>query len=88
MFFRADHASATVSVMVDFDTIPKDKLALLAEVDLPDNTEVANLKDELDKALADLTEQEEAVANLRKINELDQEEIKIQLISSVLRKMY
>ena len=65
MFFRAEHTHSNPSVMVDFDSIPKDKLELILGVDF---AEIDSVKDELEKTKSDLTEAEEALITVRKIN--------------------
>ena len=65
MFFEAKHEKSNPSVSIDYDSIPKDKLMLLAGVG-EDNTNVEALKDELEKTKLDLNKTEEALANLRK----------------------
>ena len=68
MFFEAKHEKSNPSISVDFDSIPKEKLVLIAGNEAPETEEeVAALKEELEKAKFDLNETEEALANLRKV---------------------
>lgn len=64
MFFKAEHEKSNPSVMVDFDSIPKEKLELILGADF---SEIDELKKELEKTKSDLNTTEEALINLRKI---------------------
>jgi hypothetical protein len=80
MFFRADNNDGTTStVMVDFDSIPKEKLDMLAGNSSEDMEEIKkaleSTTDELEKAKMDLNTTEEALANLRSINNSTLDEV-------------
>lgn len=76
MFFKAEYGESSVSVMTDFDSIPQEKLELLARIDSDDSAEKLKVKEEeLEKAKADLLSIEDDVVNLRKIDNSRIEEI-------------
>ena len=78
MFFKQDYGTKTVSVMVDFDSIPKDKLELIGNVVFEDEDltkELQATKDELEKAKYDLNETEEGMLQLRQLDTKNAEKI-------------
>ena len=85
MFFEAKHEKSNPSVSIDYDSIPKEKLLLLAGVE--ENQNVDALKEELEKTKYDLNQTEEALTNLRKVTNGSTETInKLQEANVVLEK--
>lgn len=87
MFFEAKHEKSNPSISVDFDSIPKDKLVLIAGNEAANTEEVETLKEELEKAKLDLNETEEALVNLRKVANGNNETVaKLQENNVILEK--
>lgn len=75
MFFEAKHEKSNPSVTIDYDSIPVEKLLLIAGVDMDDVNEADSLREELEKTKFDLNQTEEALTNLRKVSNTGTAEI-------------